>query len=72
MNIKNDNKHIYQQLNLKNKLSKQLELEPIHRNRDHTGDYQWGGGRGRMGDKVQGIRNVIGRYIIDRKRLRII
>ena len=39
MNIKNDNKHIYQQLNLKNKLSKQLEQEQNHRNRDHIEGY---------------------------------
>ena len=30
------------------------------------------GGRGRMGEKVQGIRSIIGRYKIDRGRLRII
>ena len=29
--------------------------------------YQWGGGR--MREKVQGIRNIIGRYKIDRRRL---
>ena len=34
--------------------------------------YQWGVGWGRMGGKVQGIRNIIGRYKIDRVRLRII
>ena len=28
--------------------------------------------RGRMGEKVQGIRNIIGRYKIDRRRLRIV
>ena len=58
--------HKYQQLNLKNQnkkneLSKQLEQEQIHRNRDHMEGYQWGGersrrGRGRLGEKVQGIR----------------
>ena len=26
--------------------------------------YQLGGGRGRMGEKVQGLRNIIGRYKI--------
>ena len=31
--------------------------------------YQQGGGEGRMGKKVQGIRNIIGRY---RGRLRIV
>ena len=38
----------------KNKLSKQLEQEQTHRNRDHMEGYQWGGrkGGGRMGEKV--------------------
>ena len=35
-------------------------------------DYQWGGGWGRMGKKVQGIRSINGRYKIDRGRLRIV
>ena len=34
--------------------------------------YQWGGGGGRMGDKVQGIRSINCRYKIDRGRLRIV
>ena len=34
--------------------------------------YQWGGGGGKMGKKVQGIRNTNGRYKIDRERLRIV
>ena len=34
--------------------------------------YQWGGGVGRMGEKVQRIRSIIGRYKIDRGRLRIV
>ena len=34
--------------------------------------YQRGRGRGRMGEKVQGIRNINGRYKIDRGRLRIV
>ena len=34
--------------------------------------YQWGLGGGRIGEKVQGIRSIIGRYKIDRGRLRII
>ena len=33
---------------------------------------QWGLGGGRIGEKVQGIRSIIGRYKIDRGRLRII
>ena len=34
--------------------------------------YQWGGGEGRLGEKVQGLRSINGRYKIDRRRLRII
>ena len=34
--------------------------------------YQQGGGVGRMGEKVHGIRIINGRYKIDRDRLRII
>ena len=34
--------------------------------------YQPGGGRGRMGEKLQGIRSIIGRYKIDREKLRIV
>ena len=34
--------------------------------------YQQGGGVGRMGEKVQGIRIINGRYKIDRRRLRIV
>ena len=34
----------------KEKLSKQLEQEENHRNEDHVGDYQWGGG-GRKGKR---------------------
>ena len=30
------------------------------------------GGRGRMGEKVQEIRSIIGRHKIDRGRLRIV
>ena len=59
----------------KNKLSKQLEQEQNHRNGDHVEGYQWGGGGKRMGEKVQGIRGIHGRYKkdrIDRERLRII
>ena len=33
---------------------------------------QWGGGRGRIGEKVQGIRRKNGRYKIDRGILRIV
>ena len=34
--------------------------------------YKLGEGVGRMGEKVQGIRTTIGRYKIDRRRLRIV
>ena len=34
--------------------------------------YQWERGRGRMREKVQGIRSRIGRYKIDRGKLRIV
>ena len=56
----------------KKKLSKQLEQEQNHRNRDHMESYQQGGGGRRIGEKVQGIRSIIGSYKIDRGRLRIV
>ena len=34
--------------------------------------YQWGRGGEIMGEKVQGIRSINGRYKIDRGRLRIV
>ena len=34
--------------------------------------YQWGWGAGRTGEKAQGIRNIISRHKIDRRRLRIV
>ena len=34
-----------------------------------VGGYQWGNGRGRDREKVQGIRSIIGRYRIDRVRI---
>ena len=34
--------------------------------------YQQQGGRGKMGEKVQRIRSIIGRYKIDREMLRIV
>ena len=48
----------------KNKLSKQLEQEQNHRNGDHIEGYGQGGGEGRMGGTVQGIRSLNGRYKI--------
>ena len=56
----------------KNKLSQQLEQEQIHRNRDHMQSYQQGGVGGRIGEKVQGIRSINGRYKVDRGRLRVV
>ena len=34
--------------------------------------YEQGAGVGRMGEKVQGIRNIIGRHKIDGERLRMV
>ena len=45
----------------RNKLSKQLEQEQNHRNGDHMEGYQWGRGRGREEEKVQGISSINGR-----------
>ena len=45
----------------KQKLSKQLQQEQNHRNGDHMEGYQWGGGGGRMREKVQGRRSINGR-----------
>ena len=53
---------------IKKKLSKQLKQEENHRNGDHTE----GQGRGRMEEKVQGIRSIIGRHKINRGILRIV
>ena len=44
----------------KQKLSKQLEQEQNYRSEDHMEGYQWGGGGGEWGEKVQGIRNING------------
>ena len=56
----------------KSELSKQLEKEQNHRNGDHMEVYQLGWERREMGGKVQGISSIIGRYKIDRGRLRIV
>ena len=37
----------------KNELSKQLEQEQIHRNRDHREGYQQGGGGGEWGKRYR-------------------
>ena len=62
--VKRQQTHNYQQLNLKenkNTLSKQLELEQNHRNRDNMEGYQQGSERGREGEKVQRISSINGR-----------
>ena len=56
----------------KNKLNRQLEQEQNHRNGDHMEGYQWRRGGGNRVEKVQGIRNIIGRHKIGRGRLRIV
>ena len=56
----------------KQKLSKQLQQKQNHRNADHMEGYQWGGGGGRMGVKIQGLRSTNCRYKIDRGRLRTV
>ena len=54
------------------KLTKQrTRIEQNHRNGDHMEGYQWGW-RVRMGERVQGIRSIIGRYKIDRGMSRIV
>ena len=58
-------------LKTKNRQSKQLEQEQNHRNGDHLEGYQLGVGSRRMGEKVQGLKSIIGRYKIDRGMLRI-
>ena len=50
----------------KQKQSKQLEQEQNHRNGDHMECYNQGGKGGRMEEKIQEIRCIIGRYKIDR------
>ena len=52
--------------------NKPLEQEQNHRNGVHMESYQWGGGGGEWGEKIQGIRSIIGRYKMDRGRLRIV
>ena len=53
-------------MNLKSKLSKQVEQKQNHRYGDHLEGYQLGGKMRKMGEKVQGLRSIIGRYQIDR------
>ena len=49
------------------KLSKQAEQEQNHKYGDHLEGYQLGVGRRRMGEKVQGLRSILGQYKIDRR-----
>ena len=42
----------------KQKLSKELEQEQNHRYGDHLEGYHWGGGRGRIKEKVQGLGRI--------------
>ena len=70
MNSSMTTKYNYQQANLKKQ--KQLEQEQNQRNGDHMEGYQWVMGGGRMGENVQGIRSISGRYKIERGRLRIV
>ena len=73
MNSKMTTNHNYEQLNLKkknkNKLSTQLQQEQNLRNGDHMEGYQQGEGGRRVGEKVKEIRNITGRYKIDRGRI---
>ena len=55
----------------KQKRGKQLEQEQNHRNGDYM-EVINGEEQGENGEKVQGIRSIIGRYKIDKGRLRII
>ena len=73
MNSKMTQTHNYQNKHKTktNELSKQLEQEQNHRNGDHMEGYQQGRGEGRMREKAQGIRSIIGRHKIDRGRLKI-
>ena len=44
----------------KQKLSTQLEKEQNHRNGAHMEGYQRGEGQGRLGEKAQRVRSIIG------------
>ena len=54
----------------KKQTRQQLEQEQNHRYGDHLESYQLGVGGGRMGEKVQGLRSIIGRYKIHRGMFR--
>ena len=50
--------HIYKQLNLKNKLSKQEEQRQNHGYGENFNGCQVGGGSGGMGEEVRGLRST--------------
>ena len=50
--------YTYQQLNLKNKLSKQEEQRQNQRYREHFDGCQMGVGCGEMGEEVSGLRST--------------
>ena len=50
--------HISQQLNLKNKLSKQEEQRQNHGYGEHFNVCQIGGGCGEMGEEVRAVRST--------------
>ena len=56
----------------KQKIGKQLEKEQNQKNGHPMEGYQQGGDRGRMGEKVLGIRSIIGGHKIRRGRLRTV
>ena len=53
-------------------MTRTLDDEQNHRNGDHMEGYLLGRRGGRMGEKVQGIRSIIGKYKIDREMLKIV
>ena len=63
--------HNYQHLNLKKQI-KQTSKIGTESDGDHLEGYQLGGGKGRMGEKVQGLRNIISRNKIDKGMFRIV
>ena len=50
--------HIYEQLNLKNKLSKQEEQRQNHGYREHFNGYQMGGDFRGIGEEMRGLRST--------------
>ena len=56
----------------KKQTKKTTATEQIQRNRDHMKGQQCGGEKGQNRSKIQGIRSIIGRHKIDRRRLGIV